>query len=332
MANAVTVASFVAVTGLLLVRMRESDPAFRRTLTPLFVALAAVLVSLAAYTIAREVTDARPPVASAAVAVTVLLVPVAILAGQIRGRMFAARRLGSLVADVAGTPVTGEDVQRLVGDALGDPTVTLARWDGGMYRDVRRQPGRRAGRPRAARAHPRRRAPTRSCSTTRRSTNRRDVVRGLAAAGLMLLDNARLVDELRASRARIAEATHDGQVRIERDLHDGVQPHLSALLVKLGIARDLAEEDGAARAARRARRRRGGRREGAAHARPRRLSAAPARARARPGAAGVRGDGAGARARRGAREPGGATGGDRGGLLHRPRGDPERDQARRPGA
>ena len=70
-----------------------------------------------------------------------------------------------------------------------------------------------------------------------------DVVRGLAAAGLMLLDNARLVDELRASRARIAETTHAGQVRIERDLHDGVQPHLSALLVKLGIARDLAEEE-----------------------------------------------------------------------------------------
>jgi signal transduction histidine kinase len=31
-------------------------------------------------------------------------------------------------------------------------------------------------------------------------------------------------------------------VRIERDLHDGVQPHLSALLVKLGIARELAGE------------------------------------------------------------------------------------------
>src|SRR3954471_5094113 len=70
-----------------------------------------------------------------------------------------------------------------------------------------------------------------------------DVVRGLAAAGLMLVDNARLVDELRAARARRAEATHAGQVRIERDLHDGVQPHLSALLIKLGIARDLTEED-----------------------------------------------------------------------------------------
>jgi signal transduction histidine kinase len=56
----------------------------------------------------------------------------------------------------------------------------------------------------------------------------------------MLLDNARLAEELRASRARIAAAAHEGRVQIERDLHDGVQPHLSALLVKLGIARDIA--------------------------------------------------------------------------------------------
>jgi signal transduction histidine kinase len=240
-ANAVTVASFVAVTGLLLVRMRESDPAFRRTFIPLFFALAAVLVSLATFTIAREVSDSRPPVASAAVAVSVLLVPVAILAGQIRGRMFAARRLGSLVADVAGTPVTGEDVQRLVGDALGDPTVTLGRWDGRAYRDVHGSPIvarddraklelTRDGRPYALVLY------------DAALDQPPDVVRGLAAAGLMLVDNARLVGELRASRARIAEATHEGQVRIERDLHDGVQPHLSALLVKLGIARDLAED------------------------------------------------------------------------------------------
>jgi signal transduction histidine kinase len=240
-ANAVTVASFVAVTALLVVRTRESEPAFRRTLTPLCVALAAVLVSLAGYTIARGLSDARPPLASAAVAVTVLAVPVALLAGQIRGRMFAARRLGSLVADVAGTPVTGEDVQRLVGDALGDPTVVLARWDGHEYRDVHGGPasaheGRaRLELTREGRAY----ALVLYDSALDQPP---DVVRGLAAAGLVLIDNARLVEELRASRARIAEATHAGQVRIERDLHDGVQPHLSALLVKLGIARDLAEE------------------------------------------------------------------------------------------
>src|SRR4051794_30280602 len=41
-----------------------------------------------------------------------------------------------------------------------------------------------------------------------------DVVRGLAAAGLMVLENARLAGELRASRARIANAAHDSRVQI----------------------------------------------------------------------------------------------------------------------
>ena len=129
-------------------RLRGSDRAGRRTLAPLFVALCAMLVSLAAYTIAREAFDARPAVLSAAVAAAILLMPVAIVAGQVRGRLFAARRLGSLVSDVAGTPVTGADVQRLVGEALGDPTLTLARWDasGALYRDLDGAPAAADGR------------------------------------------------------------------------------------------------------------------------------------------------------------------------------------------
>jgi len=240
-ANVVTVVSFVAATVLLLLRMRESDRVARRTLAPLFVALSAILVSLAAYTVARLALDGHAVVLDAAVAVTVLLLPAAILAGQVRGRLFAARRLGSLVADVSGAPVTAEDVQHLVGDALGDPTLTLARWDAAdeTYRDLQgalvaaggaRLELTRSGHPYAlVRYDPALGQPT-------------EVVRGAAATGLMLLDNARLAEELRASRARMADASHEGRVRIERDLHDGVQPHLSALLLKLGLARDLADE------------------------------------------------------------------------------------------
>jgi signal transduction histidine kinase len=254
LANVVTVASFVAVTALLLGRMRESDRASRRTLAPLFLALSAVLVSLAAYTLVRQLSDARPPLLSAAVGATVLLLPAAILAGQVRGRLFAARRLGSLVADVAGTPVTGLDVQHLVGDALGDPTLTLARWDAdaNTYRDIEGSPiaALEAGRDRMSLELTRDGHPYALVRYHAAVDQPPDVVRGVAAGGLMLLDNARLaeergrlVEELRASRARIATATHEGQVRIERDLHDGVQPHLSALLVKLGIARDMAEAE-----------------------------------------------------------------------------------------
>ncbi len=243
--DVVTVVSFVAVTALLLARMRDSDRAARRTLAPLFVALSAMLMSLAAYIVAREVFDADPPLVSAAMAAAVLLLPVAILAGQVWGRLFAARRLGSLVADVAGTPVTGEDVEHLVGDALGDPTLVLARWDAAAraYRDMRG--GVIAAGPRRDRVRfelTRDGLPYALVGYDAALDQAPDVVRGVAATGLLLLDNAGLVEELRASRARIAAATHEGQVRIERDLHDGVQPHLSALLIKLGIARDLADE------------------------------------------------------------------------------------------
>ncbi len=51
----------------------------------------------------------------------------------------------------------------------------------------------------------------------------------------------RQADELRASRARIVEATDAERRRIERDLHDGAQQHLVALAVNLRLARQLAD-------------------------------------------------------------------------------------------
>src|SRR6185295_3420732 len=119
--------------------------------------------------------------------------------------------------------------------------VTLARLDGGLYRDVRGDPAA-VEEGRAQLELTRDGGPYALVRYDTALDQPAEVVRGAAATGLMLLDNARLADELRASRARIADASHEGRVRIERDLHDGVQPHLSALLVKLGIARDLAEE------------------------------------------------------------------------------------------
>ena len=247
-ANAVTVGSFLAVTVLLLVRLRRAGRAGRRTVAPLFAAMCALLMALAAYTIVREAFDARPTVLSATVAAAILLIPVAIVAGQVRGRLFAARRLGSLVSDVAGTPVTGPDVERLVGEALGDPTLTLARWDasGALYRDLDGAPTAADGRMTLELL--RDGVPYALVAYDPAIDQAPDVIRGVAAGALVLLDNARLAEErgqladaLRSSRARMATATHDERVRIERDLHDGVQARLNGLLLKLGLARDLAD-------------------------------------------------------------------------------------------
>jgi signal transduction histidine kinase len=53
----------------------------------------------------------------------------------------------------------------------------------------------------------------------------------------------RQANELRASRARIVEATDTERRRIERDLHDGAQQHLVALAVGVRLARQISDTD-----------------------------------------------------------------------------------------
>jgi signal transduction histidine kinase len=70
-------------------------------------------------------------------------------------------------------------------------------------------------------------------------------------SGLLLRNiglNAELLEraeQLRASRRRLVAAHDAERHRLERDLHDGAQQQVVALKVKLGIARTLAEREGA---------------------------------------------------------------------------------------
>ena len=52
--------------------------------------------------------------------------------------------------------------------------------------------------------------------------------------------------ELQASLARIVAAADSERRRIERNLHDGAQQHLTALAIKLRLASELAGQDGGA--------------------------------------------------------------------------------------
>src|SRR6185436_20324422 len=69
------------------------------------------------------------------------------------------------------------------------------------------------------------------------------LVEGLAASSLMMLENARLVAELRASRARIVETGEQERRRIERDLHDGAQQRLVAIRIQLGLVAETLDGD-----------------------------------------------------------------------------------------
>ena len=63
-----------------------------------------------------------------------------------------------------------------------------------------------------------------------------------ASARMSEIERAR-AEELEASRARIAEAADAAVRQIERDLHDGAQQRLGAVLVRLEIVRNLLESE-----------------------------------------------------------------------------------------
>ena len=66
---------------------------------------------------------------------------------------------------------------------------------------------------------------------------------GLLPRADSVTDLRRQARELRASRARIVAAADAERRRIERDLHDGAQQHLTSLSVRLLMAAKLAGQD-----------------------------------------------------------------------------------------
>jgi signal transduction histidine kinase len=75
-----------------------------------------------------------------------------------------------------------------------------------------------------------------------------ELLEAVGAAAEISLENARLhaelrarVEELRGSRARVIEAGQKERKRLERNLHDGAQQHLVALLLSLKTLRARSE-------------------------------------------------------------------------------------------
>jgi signal transduction histidine kinase len=69
------------------------------------------------------------------------------------------------------------------------------------------------------------------------------LVRDLASQAGLVLRNAHLIEDLRASRQRLVAAQDEERRRIERNIHDGAQQQLVALAVQLRLAEQLAGKD-----------------------------------------------------------------------------------------
>jgi signal transduction histidine kinase len=249
--SVVTTISLIGIVMLISTKARSSTHLRRRALAPLAVVF---IANIAEFVIALFVTPDYPGTREMfriANGVVSLALPIAILVGQVRGDAFAAMSLGQIAVRGNGKPLTPVAVQDVIGDALGDSTIALALWapERAGYVDVYGAPVElpRDPRVRGVTRVTRGNGPVAALIHDPTLDTDSDVVEGLAATSLMLLENTRLVEELRASRSRIVEAAESERRRLERDLHDGAQQRLVAIQVRVDLARELTDPEDAAK-------------------------------------------------------------------------------------
>jgi signal transduction histidine kinase len=185
---------------------------------------------------------------------TLLAVPYAFLAGLVRGRLSRAGAVAELVEALGSADERRRSLRDALAEALEDSSLSLAYWlpERGAYVDPEGRPvelpGPGSGR--IATEIEQGGAPLAVIVHDESLAEERDLVRAVGGAAALTLENERLaaelrarIEELRASRARIVQATDDERRRLERDLHDGAQQRLVALALNLRLAQSALEDD-----------------------------------------------------------------------------------------
>jgi signal transduction histidine kinase len=178
-----------------------------------------------------------------------LIVPTVYLVQIVRANL-ARWRLALIALDLERTLDTHRhpaQLQEALATVLGDSTLRLAYpLDDGSYVDI-------DGRPTSAAPAGSGRAITPVCRRDHLFAvidhdealhQQREVAQATVAVAGLAIENAHLyatmraqIEEIRTSRLRLATAAFDERRRIQRDLHDGAQQRLFAVLVLLDVAR-----------------------------------------------------------------------------------------------
>ena len=225
------------------------------THTAAAVVIAFALVFLASVTVGSTVADILLVPAFLAL----LAIPYAFLAGVFHSRLSRADAVTQLVEDLGRADAQRRGLRQSIADAVGDSSLSLAYWlpEREMFVDADGRPVELpepgSGRTATSIEHGDERLAV--IVHDESLADERELVRAVAGAASLTLENERLaaelrarVEELRASRSRIVKAADDERRRLERDLHDGAQQRLVALSLNLRLARDaLAEDQNAAR-------------------------------------------------------------------------------------
>jgi signal transduction histidine kinase len=235
---AAQLAVVVAAVVLLVVRRRAASRVERRGLDPVL-GLGAVIVALGGVSL---MTDGEA--AQLAFLCAFALLPAAFVLGLVRSRIFRAAAVGRVLERLS----AAGGVRDALRAALGDPSLAVAYWlpEQSRYVDadgaaVAVPPG--DGRAVTEIAHRGRRVGALVHAAELRDAP--ELLDEVAGAAALAIENGRLeaelrarLEALRASRARLVEASDAERRRLTRDLHDGAQQRLVSLKIDLQLARE----------------------------------------------------------------------------------------------
>jgi signal transduction histidine kinase len=244
----------VAVAAVAASRLR----AVRRPLEALGLAIALAAIAEAAYAAALVNRPAEDPRASLfsgvffARAGSWTLLALALALALLHTR-HVRTRIGRLAAALDETPPPGK-LRAVLAQTLRDPTLEVAYWvpsaECCVDHEGRRIEPPRAGPGRAATRIVRGGQPVAIVGHDAALLDGRELAEQLGSTARLAVDSERLqagilyqLRDLKASRARIVAAADGERRRLERNLHDGAQQRLLAVVYELRLALSAAERD-----------------------------------------------------------------------------------------
>lgn len=241
--RALLVFATVVLVLVLVQRWLKASPPLRRVLVPVL-AGAVYMLALAALLIADLISGSRSPAVQLLESITLAIVPLAFLAGFLRSRL-ARVAVGELLIGLRDTPSPAK-LRRALAKSLGDPSLALLYWlpDHVTWVSAEGVPVAlpAAGGGRATRIIERDGERVAALVHDESLLDEPELVDAAAAAAGIALESARLhediqagLDELRASRSRLVEASDTERRRLERNLHDGAQQRLVAVTLQLRL-------------------------------------------------------------------------------------------------
>ena len=241
--------SMACVPVLLAHRVRAASAPLRRSITPVGALSTLQVLTLVIYMVLKAAGAPAADPVGASIVVIVAAIPIAILFGLARERMFMGLALAKFVSGLAESP--GDDPEPMLATALRDPSLSVAyrRPKIGSYVDYSGVPvGLREDQ--AITWIERDRLPVAAVMYDPALADQEHFVQAAGSVALMRLEKAQLeadlkasTAELAASRIRLVETAHRERRRLERDLHDGVQQQLVSMRIRLDKAARALHDD-----------------------------------------------------------------------------------------